>query len=216
MQFHLKINKILCISYAKKFYLKYQEKSELNRDTNNSEVSSWKRSQLIWITVSLSRLFFIKKDCQRLESVRLLFTPKKVLSTKQIKVRAPTLYSVSSRKLLAHVWVPYEQKRESLSGANLLSSLPHGSPFSGCTKRKGNTGKMTFTARRPSTRHSDSSIRRGRSTVRIFSLSKRWQCPLIFFYLIKKFIYQKKETLSILVTLIYYKHVMKFTLIIIY
>lgn len=166
--------------------------SELNRHVNGFSKISRKISQM-------TRVFFIFTECSLSRKIvhdlnRFVFLSawgNGILSTGQIKVRAPSLYSVSSRKLLAHVRLPYERKRESLSGANSLSPLPHGSPFSGRTKREGDTGKMTFSERRPSTLHSDSSIWRGWSIGRVFSLSKGWLKDDIVpwcSYLIEKFI----------------------------
>jgi len=46
-----------------------------------------------------------------------------------------------SRKLLAHVQLPCEQKRESLLGANSVFSLPLGSSFTQLTRRERDTEK---------------------------------------------------------------------------
>lgn len=87
------------------------------------------------------------------------------------------LYSVSSRKLLAHVRLSYERKRESLPGANSLSLLPLGSLFSGRTKRKGGHRKNDLC--RALTRHSSSSYLTRLEYRPYFFIVKRIQNPLI-------------------------------------
>jgi len=76
-----------------------------------------------------------------------------ISSTEQIKVRArksTILRTTPNRKLLAHVQLPCEQKRESLLGAN--SPFPSGALSLSLQREKETRGKMIFATRSSSTR----------------------------------------------------------------